>query len=79
MVGPFKQNINPGWLRIRQACEYCNVGERTLRTWLKKGLPFSKVHGVVLISVKNLDEFLQHYEVQESKIDKIVKEILGEI
>ena len=65
-----------GWLRIKQACLYCSVSERTIRNWLKEGLRFSKVHGTVLISVENLDEFLKQFEVAVNTVDQIVDTVI---
>lgn len=71
--------LNPGWLRIKQACQYCGIGERTLRTWLSEGLPYSKVKGVVLIKVEKLDQFLKGFEVKENEIDHLVNEVLSDL
>lgn len=71
-------HFNPGWLRIKQACLYCGVKERTLRSWLREGLPYSKIHGTILINVKNLDDFIQHFEVAENTVDRVVGEVLGD-
>ncbi len=51
-----------GWGRIADVSEYCHVSERTVRNWLRRGLPFSKVCGVVVISFRSVDEFLEKHQ-----------------
>lgn len=68
-----------GWLRVKQACQYCNVSERTLRGWLSEGLRYSKIHGTVLISIKNLDDFIQRFETKETQVDRVVDEVMREL
>jgi len=66
-----------GWLRIKQACQYCGVGERTLRSWLCEGLPYSKVKGVVLIKVENLDQFIERFAVTKDRVNEVVQEAMN--
>ncbi|MFH0812843.1 MAG: helix-turn-helix domain-containing protein [Pseudomonadota bacterium] len=68
--------MNSGYLRIRSAAEYCSISERTLRTWLKEGLPHSKVKGVVLVKIENLDAFIEQFETRENQVDHVVDEVL---
>lgn len=67
-----------GWLRIKQATKYCNMSERTVYDWFREGLPHSKVKGIVLIKVENLDEFIERFETKENQVDLIVKEVISE-
>jgi len=68
-----------GWLRIKDACDYCSVSERTIRNWMGEGLRFSKVKGVVLIKANNLDEFLKKFEERKSQVDRVVDEVMRDI
>ena len=71
-----------GWLRPKAAAVYCNVGERTLRTWLGEGeLRFSKIKGTVLIKVSWLDSFLQNHEVKkdQDQVTSLVEEITKDL
>ena len=53
-----------------------HLSERTLRTWLKRGLRHSRLpSGTILIKVERIDEFLQGYEVKEDLVEEIVKEL----
>ena len=68
----------PGWLKPRAAAEYCNVGERTLRAWLKNdGLRSSKIRGTTLIKISWLDQFLGEREVgRNNEIETIVDDVM---
>jgi hypothetical protein len=66
-----------GWLRIKVACSYCGgVFERTICNWMSESQRFSKVKGVVLIKVSNLDEYLEKFEERKNKIYRVVDEVI---
>ncbi len=69
-----------GWLRVKEAMEYCGVSERTIYNWIKhEGLKQSKVRGTVLISVKELDSFLETHTVTdmtELEINIIIEDVM---
>jgi len=67
-----------GWLRPKDVSAFCNVGERTVWKWLNRGLHHSKIRGITLIKVDDLNNFLESFRVSENKIDQIVDEVLGE-
>lgn len=69
-----------GWLKPKAAARYCDVGERTLRTWLKEdGLRSSKIRGTTLIKISWLDCFLGEREVsRNNELEGIVDEVVGE-
>ncbi|WAC07847.1 MAG: helix-turn-helix domain-containing protein [Thermodesulfobacteriota bacterium] len=69
-------SINPAWLRPKAAAAYCGVSERTLRKWLSEGLSYSRVHGVILIRVSELNDFIHNFEVKENQVDRITAEVL---
>lgn len=63
------------WHKIKPAAEFSGIKERTMRTWMKKGLRYSRVNGTVLFSVKWLNEFIESHEVtDENKLDQLVNE-----
>jgi hypothetical protein len=76
-----------GWVKIKGAADYIGLSARSVRTLLKKGLRFSKLDtGTVLISIRNIDEYLTRFEVEidesrqvataiESEVDRIIREI----
>jgi excisionase family DNA binding protein len=67
-----------GWLKPKAAAEYCDIGERTLRTWLKEdGLRFSKIRGTTLIKISWLDRFLSEREIsRNNELEGIVDEVM---
>jgi excisionase family DNA binding protein len=65
-----------GWLKIKQACMYCGISERTFRNWLKDGMRFSKLpSGTVLIKKEWIDEFITGHEVTGNKIDDLISSL----
>ena len=68
-----------GWLKAKPASKYAGVSERTLRTWLKEGLRYSKVRGSILIKVTWLDEYIEKFEETSNDVDRIVTEVLAGI
>lgn len=65
------------WGKVKTVAERSDVSPRTVRTWLKEGLPHSKVRGTILIKFEQLDVFLESYSVSDNQIDRIVDEVLG--
>lgn len=65
------------WGKVKTVAERSDVSPRTVRTWLKNGLPYSKIKGTILIKFEQLDLFLESHEVSENEIDNIVAEVLG--
>jgi DNA binding domain, excisionase family len=68
-----------GWLRVKSAAKYCDISERTLRTWITEGLPHSKVRGIVLIKTDNLEQFLEQFEIKKNEVDHVVNEVLSDL
>ena len=63
-----------GWAKIREARQYAGgVSEKTLRSWLKMGLPYSMPGGIILIKHSDIDAFLEQYQVRDHAVDKILK------
>ncbi|MFC1607143.1 helix-turn-helix domain-containing protein [Candidatus Latescibacterota bacterium] len=69
-----------GWLRLKEAQEYCGVSERTLHTWLKeRGLKHSRIGNIISIKVDWIDEFMEQYECvndSEEVVNSIVNDIV---
>ena len=65
------------WLKNTDACEYARISKRTLYSWRKNGLKFSKLpSGMVLYKKTDIDAFLERFVVSESQVEKISNEIL---
>jgi hypothetical protein len=53
------------------------MGERTVRDWLKDGLPHAKLpSGTVLIKRDWIDAFLANFKTTNDETEKIVDDIL---
>lgn len=66
-----------GWCKIKQACKYSGVSERTFRKWLRNGLKHSRMpSGTILINFEDIDTFLKKYEVNHNQVDEMVDEVL---
>lgn len=65
------------WGKVKTVAERSDVSPRTVRTWLKDGLPYCKIRGTILIKFVQLDAFLESYSVSDNEIDSIVEEVLG--
>ena len=64
-----------GWLKVKEAAVYCDMSERTIRSWLKDGLRYSRLKsGTILIKIEWIDEYLERFEAQENEVDRIVDE-----
>jgi hypothetical protein len=69
------------WLRVKNGAEYASVCERTFRSLLKEGLPYSRLpSGMILIKRSDIDAFLGKFVVKEgSSIDAIVDHVMDGI
>lgn len=66
------------WLRAKSVALLCDVSARTVRDWIKAGLPHSKVGGAVLVSREQLDEWLRAHAVDAGEgVDQIVNEVMA--
>ena len=66
-----------GWTKVKDAAKYAGMSERTLREWLKKGLPHSVLpSGTILIKYSAIDDFLESYSVKENEIDTLVEDVM---
>jgi hypothetical protein len=55
-----------GWASLKKAAKYADVSERTMRSWMKKGLKYSRLpSGMIRIQFSHIDEFLGSYRVDE--------------
>ena len=64
------------WGKVKSVAERSDVSPRTVRTWLKEGLPHYKIRGIVLIKFEELDSFLESFSVSGNQVDEIVDEVL---
>ena len=61
-----------GWLKIKGAANYIGLSTRSVRTLLRQGLKHSRLKtGTILLSVKNIDEYLEKFEVKTNETERI--------
>jgi excisionase family DNA binding protein len=62
---------------MREAAEYSGVSVRTLRNWLKDGLPkFRLSTGTILIAYRDIDAWMEQFRVDRNKLDAVVDEVM---
>lgn len=52
-----------GYKQSKAAEEYADISDDTLARWEVKGLSYSKINSIKLYSVKDLDDFIAKYKV----------------
>ncbi|EGO9793796.1 DNA-binding protein [Enterococcus faecalis] len=58
------ENIQTGWLSLKQACEYVGISRGTLEKWISEyGLSVSVIEGTKRIKKSKLDNFMESHEV----------------
>ena len=63
------------WRKIKSFAKHCDVSERTVRYWLKEGLPHSRLpSGTILVEVEAGDAWLRKFGVEHS--EKIIADAL---
>ena len=67
-----------GWASVKKAAKYADVSERTMRSWMKDGLRYSRLpSGMIRIRYSAVVEFLEAHQVDERKrLDAIVDEVM---
>jgi len=69
-----------GWVKITNAAKYAGVSRRTIWTWLKEGLRYSRLpSNLILIKREWIDEFIENVDeikttnIPDSYIGKLIK------
>jgi hypothetical protein len=69
-----------GWAKIKRAAKFADIGERTMRAWLKQGLKHSRLStGTILIRYSDIDDWLESFAVNEDQINQMVDEICRDL
>lgn len=73
--------MDQGWLKIKAASKYAGLSVRTMRSFLKTGLRYSRLpSGTVLIKLQDIDHYLESYAVtNQNPVDDIVRNTLSEM
>jgi len=74
-MGPTSQ---PGYLSIEGAAQYASVSKRTIKRWVKAGLPVYQgtARGKVLIRPTDIDAYLTRRQVPQLDLDAVVEEVM---
>jgi phage antirepressor YoqD-like protein len=69
-----------GWAKIKEAAKFADIGERTMREWLKQGLKHSRLStGTILIRYSDIDDWLESFAVNEDQINQMVDEVCRDL
>ena len=72
--------MDVGYGKIPDAAAYAGISPRTLRSWLKMGLLYSKMPtGAILIKFKNIDDFIDKFKVDQNEVDELVNQVMREL
>ena len=71
----------PGYLPIRDAAAWAGVSPKTVRRWIKRGLPFRQAgsRAKVLIRPADIDRFLDQKQVVQVDLNKLVDEVMQDL
>jgi len=69
-----------GYAKVKKAAKYAGVSERTLRNWLKDGLPHFRLStGTILIAYRDIDNWLERFRVDDSRVHSLADEIMQDL
>ncbi len=68
----------PGYLSIESAARWADVSSRTVKRWIKAGLPTYQAgpRGKVLVRPGDMDQFLTRRQVTKPDLDAMVEEVM---
>lgn len=68
---------NSGYAKVTVAAKFAGVSVKTIRKWLKMGLPFHQPPiGGVLIAYRDLDDWLGQYRTtKETDLDELLRAV----
>jgi len=69
--------IQPGYLPLITAAEWAGVSQRTMKRWIKKGLPTYQAgpREKVLIRPTDIDAFLTRQQAQGPDLNAMVEDV----
>jgi predicted site-specific integrase-resolvase len=73
--------IQPGYLPLREAAAWAGVSVRTMKRWIRKGLPTYQAgpREKVLIRPIDIDGFLTKRQAQPVDLDAMVEDVLNNL
>lgn len=75
------RGLRPGYLPLREAARWAGVSPRTLKRWIRRGLPTFQAgpREKVLVRPKDIDNFLVRREKPQISLDAIVEETISSL
>jgi hypothetical protein len=72
-----RPTIKPGYLPLNQAAPWAGVSKRTMKRWIKKGLPTYQAgpREKVLIRPADIDAFLTRQQAHEPDLGAMVEDV----
>ena len=69
--------IQPGYLPLITAADWAGVSQRTMKRWIKKGLPTYQAgpRERVLIRLTDIDAFLTRQQAEVPDLDAMVEDV----
>jgi excisionase family DNA binding protein len=73
--------IKPGYLSIAGAAQYASVSKKTVKRWIKGGLPVHQgtSRGKVLIRPADIDAYLTRKQAPSLDLDALVDGVMREL
>lgn len=68
----------PGYMPLREAAQWAGVSLKTIRNWIKNGLPQYRgtARGKVLVRPADIDIFLVKENASQIHLDQIVDDVM---
>jgi len=76
------QTVMREYLSINELASYTGVSVRTLRAWIKAGMPHYRIGRLLRIKRSEFDEWMKRFRVEEdegAKLDAMVDEVLRDV
>ena len=76
-----RMTIQPGYLPLITAAEWAGVSQRTMKRWIKKGLPTYQAGPgeKVLIRPDDINAFLSRQQAHVPNLNAMVEEVLNSL
>lgn len=74
-------NIQPGYLSLPQAASWAGISEKTMKRWIRKGLPIYQAGAreKVLIRPIDINAFLTRKQVAQPDLTAMVEDVLTDL
>lgn len=71
--------MKPEWVPLRVAAQVASVSVRTVKRWIKRGLPVyqSGPRTKLLVRVRDIETFLKRKPIAPMELDKLVNMVVA--